>query len=163
VADASNPAAYDQIATVYGVLEELNIEAKDTLLVLNKVDALADRARLDGLLNRYPNAIGISARKGLGLPQLAHAVGEALSRSFLDVDIETSVANGRLLAYLAAQGEVLSKHYLDNRVVIHCRLPERAVGLIHEEGTEVRPHRLNGHVALPLPGLPAGGSIEEVA
>lgn len=163
VADASNPAAYDQIATVYGVLEELHIEAKDTLLVLNKVDALADRSRLDGLLNRYPNAISLSARKGLGLPQLAQAVSEALSRSFLDVDIETSVANGRLLAYLAAHGEVLSKHYHDNRVVVHCRIPEQAVGPIHEEGTDVRPHRSNGHVPLPLPGLPAGGAIEEVA
>ncbi len=32
------------------VLEELGIEEKDTLLVLNKIDALADRAQLDGLL-----------------------------------------------------------------------------------------------------------------
>ena len=39
VADASNPAASEQIAVVYEVLEELGIEAKDTLLVLNKVDA----------------------------------------------------------------------------------------------------------------------------
>ena len=50
VADASNPAVYEQIAAVYGVLEELGIEAKDTLLVLNKIDSLEDRARLDGLL-----------------------------------------------------------------------------------------------------------------
>ena len=44
VADASNPAALDQITAVYGVLEELGIEAKDTLLVLNKIDALPDRS-----------------------------------------------------------------------------------------------------------------------
>ena len=45
VADASNPAAFDQIAAVYKVLEELGIQAKDTLLVLNKIDAV-DRAQL---------------------------------------------------------------------------------------------------------------------
>src|SRR6202011_5712833 len=39
VADASNPAALDQIQAVYNVLEELGIEAKDTLLILNKQDA----------------------------------------------------------------------------------------------------------------------------
>src|SRR5262249_32902961 len=47
VADASNPAAFDQIAVVYKVLGELGIQAKDTLLVLNKVDAI-DRAALAG-------------------------------------------------------------------------------------------------------------------
>ena len=39
VADASNPGASDQISAAYGVLEEIGIEAKDTLLVLNKIDA----------------------------------------------------------------------------------------------------------------------------
>ena len=57
VADASNPAVFEQIAAVYRVLEEIGIQEKDTLLVLNKIDALPDRARLDGLLSRYPNAI----------------------------------------------------------------------------------------------------------
>src|SRR6185437_4833940 len=62
VADASSPAVYEQIAAVYKVVEELGILAKDTLLVLNKVDALEERSRLEGLLGRYPNAIPISAR-----------------------------------------------------------------------------------------------------
>jgi GTP-binding protein HflX len=166
VADASNPAAYEQIATVYKVLEELGIEAKDTLLVLNKVDALEDRSRLDGLLNRYPNAIPISARSRQGLDQLSQAVSEALSRSFLDLDIETSVGNGRLLAYLSAQGEVLSKHYIDSRVVVHCRLPQRAVGGLREEGTEVRPHR-NGQTptrnGAARNETTSDGRLEEVA
>ena len=48
VADASNPAVFDQIAVVYEVLEELGIQAKDTLLVLNKIDA-ADRGQLAAL------------------------------------------------------------------------------------------------------------------
>ena len=83
VADASNPAVYEQIAAAYQVLEEIGIQQKDTLLVLNKIDALPDRARLDGLLGRYPHAIPISARGGSGLSRLAAAVSEALSRSFL--------------------------------------------------------------------------------
>jgi GTP-binding protein HflX len=164
VADASNPAAYEQIATVFKVLEELGIEAKDTLLVLNKVDALQDRSRLEGLRDRYPNAIAISARKRQGLDQLALAVSDALSHSFVDVDVETGVGNGRLLAYLAAQGEVLSKHYNDSRVTVHCRLPQQTVGAIREEGTEIRPHR-NGHAAAAAPGLssPPVNRVEEVA
>jgi GTP-binding protein HflX len=147
VADASDPAAQAQITAVYGVLEELGIEAKDTLLVLNKIDALPDRSAVDSLLGRYPNALPISARRGTGLPQLAGEVSAALSHGFRDVDIETGVENGRLQAYLAAHGEVLSKRYQDDRVVIHCRIAQDHLGRIHEKATIVRPHEGQGRGA----------------
>jgi GTPase len=144
VADASSPAVYQQITAVYAVLQELGIEEKDTLLVLNKIDALADRVQLDGLLARYPNAIPISARRGHGLPQLAGKVSEALSRGFLDVDVETEAANGRLLAFLAAHGEVLSQQYHDSRVTVHCRISQQHLGPIRDAATSIRPHQSNG-------------------
>lgn len=138
VADASNPNVYEQIAAAYKVLEEIGIEAKNTLLALNKIDALDSRVRLDGLLTRYPNAVPISACTGFGLSHLAAAVSEALSRSFVEVDVEMGVDNGRLMAYLAAQGEILSKQYHDHRVTIHCRLPQHSLGRIDGDGTIVR-------------------------
>jgi GTP-binding protein HflX len=123
VADASNPHACEQIATVSEVLKELGIGKKDTLLVLNKVDALPDRGQLEVLLNRYPHAVPISARRKKGLDQLAGAVSQALSRNFLDVDIETGIENGRLLAFLAANGEVISNRFTDQRVIVNCSIP----------------------------------------
>jgi len=147
VADGSHPAVYDQISAAFKVLEELGIQRKDTLLVINKIDAMPDRARLEGLLSRYHGAIAISAAGGAGLPQLAAAVSDALSRSFLDVDVEMGVANGRLMAYLAAEGEVFSKKYHDNRVVIHCRIPEHCAGRIAGDGVVVRPRGPDGTTA----------------
>lgn len=145
VADASNEHAVEQIAAVYKVLEELGIEAKDTILVLNKVDRIAERGKLDSLLARYPRAVPISARAGEGLTQLAKTVSEALSRNFHDIDIETDVGNGRILAYLAAHGEVLSRQFHDDRVVVHCRLPGEYLGPIENDpALLIRPH-VNGH------------------
>lgn len=144
VADASNPNVYEQIAAAYAVLEEIGIEAKNTLLALNKIDALSSRSRLDGLLTRYPNAIPISASTGFGISKLAMAVSEALSRSFVEVDVEMGVDNGRLMAYLAAQGEVLSKQYYDSRVTVHCRLPQHSLSRINGNGTIVRLPSPNG-------------------
>ncbi len=146
VADASDPEAFQQISSVFNVLKELGIEEKDTLLVLNKVDNFgkddtAGRHQLDGLLNRYPSAIPISARSGKGLDDLAQAVSDALSRSFLDLDVETGVANGKLQAFLAANGEVFSTNYDESdRVVIHCRLPEHLVAKVREQNGLVREH-----------------------
>jgi GTP-binding protein HflX len=143
VADAASPAVYDQISAAYRVLEEVGIQAKDTLLVLNKADALDGPARLEGLLRRYPNAIPLSARTGLGIPRLVTAVSDALSRAFLDVDVEMGVENGRALAYLAAHGEILSKQYHDSKVLVHCRIPQYYYGRMERDGITVQV-RTNG-------------------
>ena len=95
VADASNPAVMEQIEAVYGVLRELEIEEKDTLLVLNKVDQLSSSLALEALRNRYPNAVTISAKSGEGLAGFAQAVSEALSSDFLDLEVEVPISDGR--------------------------------------------------------------------
>jgi GTP-binding protein HflX len=138
VADASTPAVYDQIGAVYAVLEEIGIEAKDTLLLLNKTDCLPEESSLNALLNRYPNAIPISAKERIGFERLGYRVSDALSRSFRDVDVETGVENGRLMAYLSAHGDVLSKRCEGLRMIIHCRLPEKHLGRITDADTEIR-------------------------
>ncbi len=153
VADASNPEARHQIAAVYAVLEELEIESKDIVLALNKMDQVRDTASLRALLDRYPNAVPISAATGEGLEQLAQTVSDALSHNFADLDVEMSVSNGRLLAYLAAHGEILNKQFGEDRICVHCRIPKRFLGGLSGEDVQVRtrppvtrvPGQVNGH------------------
>jgi GTP-binding protein HflX len=140
VADASNPAVFDQINAVYQVLEEIGIQAKDTLLVLNKVDAVESPEQLDAIMNRYPSAVPVSARKRTGLEELAVAVSDALSHGFQEVDVETSIDNGRLISWLASAGEVLGRRFSDDRAIIHCRLPQTALGRINRAEATVRAH-----------------------
>jgi GTP-binding protein HflX len=137
IADASNSAVIDQITSVSSVLEELGIREKDTILVLNQIDAIEDPGTLELLKQRYPMAMFVSARTGEGLSRLATAVSDALSHHFLDVDVETDVANGRLLAYLAKNGEILSRTYADQRVSVHCRIPRKYLGQIAAEDARV--------------------------
>ncbi len=160
VADAANPAVLEQISAVYKVLEELGIEEKDTLLVLNQIDRLEDRGALVPVLKRYPNAVPISARTREGLDRLHIAVSDALSRSFADVDVETSAANGRLLAYLAAHGEVLSRQFDGDRALIHVRIPQRHLDSLAEEGTTIRPH---AYALTEKAAEPSAGTAQEVA
>jgi GTPase len=138
VADASNPAAFDQIAAVYDVLEELGINQKDTILVLNQIDAIPEHGTLDRLKERYPSAIAVSARTGEGLNRLASAVSTALTHHFLDVDVDIDVSNGRLLAALAQHGEILSRTYAEDRVSIHCRMPRKFLGTISPAEAKIR-------------------------
>ncbi|MAT71142.1 MAG: GTPase HflX [Planctomycetaceae bacterium] len=141
VADASNPAALEQIKSVYGVLAELGIEEKDTVLVLNKVDRLDDPARLEALRGRYPNAVPISAHTGEGVHRVAGAVSDALSHDFLDLEVSFDAANGKLLATLAQYGDVLSRTFTEDRAVVHVRLARKYLGRVQEHAdATVRPH-----------------------
>ncbi len=142
VADASNPAVFEQISAVYKVLEEIGIEAKDTLLVLNKIDQAPSKSAVDSLQARYPSAVPISAKQRVGLDDFAQAVSDALSRSFIEVDIETSIDNGKLMAFVAAHGEVLSQRFAEHKAFIHCRMPARHLGRIRDANVEIHFRRL---------------------
>jgi GTP-binding protein HflX len=163
VADASHPAALDQITAVYDVLQELGIEEKDALLALNKVDRVSDPSVLAAISNRYPNAVEISAKTGAGLSRLAAAVSDALSQDFLDLDIHCNASDGRLLAFLAKYGEVLSRTFVGDRASIHCRIARTHLGHLRDTpGVDVHPHALNGMAAAR--GLATGDeAIDDVA
>jgi GTPase len=138
VADASSDEVFQQIAAVHGVLKELGIEEKNTLLVLNKIDAVANADVLNRVLDRYPNALPVSAAKHKGLSCLVEAVGDALGKEFLDLEIEIDPSNGKLQSYLAAKGEILSRVYEEDRVLIQVRIPAGAMGEVHRSARAIR-------------------------
>jgi GTP-binding protein HflX len=115
------------------VLTDLGIRKKDTLLVLNKTDILESSEALTILLEKYPNAVAISAKRGIGLELLTARVSETLSKEFFDLTITMPIGNGRLEAMLAREGEVLSSNYDETSAVIHCRVPQHLVGQLRRE------------------------------
>jgi GTP-binding protein HflX len=157
VADASNPAVLDQISAVYQVLQEIGIEEKDTLLVLNKIDAPGAAERAEGVRNRYPTAVLLSARSGAGLTQLGLAVSHTLSHSFVDLQVTLSAADGKTLSWLSSVGQVLAKTYQDQQVDVHCRLPAAAAGRLARQGHDLRV------LAGKLPSLPVSESEPPLA
>jgi GTP-binding protein HflX len=166
VADASNPNVFDQISAVYRVLEELGIEEKDTLLVLNKIDAIASPAMLNRVLDRYPEAIPVSAKANKGISQLIEAVGEALGREFLDIEVVVKPSDGKLLAYLASHGEVLSREFNPDAVCVHVRMPLGAMGPVRRSAVSIQPAGFEPYVedaVIDLPKLPLNDSSSEVA
>jgi hypothetical protein len=83
------------------------------------------------------------------------------------VDVETDVANGRLLASLAKNTEILSRTYADGRVSVHCRTPRKFLGQISPEEATIKLRRNgsnsgNGHAG-PHLDFRDEESIDEVA
>lgn len=140
VVDASSPQAEGHIRAVNAVLKELECDQKPTLLVLNKIDKLADRSLLTVLEAHHPRAVAVSGLKGEGVPSLEDAVMEALAEEFAEAEVITSAGNGRVLAFLNAHAEVYRQEFRDdsNEVVIRCHLPKHLLHHIAGPTVKVR-------------------------
>ena len=159
VVDASNPHAAAQIKAVNGVLAELECDKNPTILVLNKIDAVADRSELQVLMAHHPRAVAVSSLTGEGIEQLEDAVMLALAADFAEAEVVTGAGNGRVLAFLNANAEIYRQEFRDeaNEVVIRCHLPKHL--LHHIEGPAVKVRYIgldgaagkNGHPAADEP------------
>ena len=153
VVDASNPQAEEQIAAVNDVLKELGCGDRPAVLVLNKIDRVTDRTRLDVLRAHHPKAVAVSAVTGEGLDDLRAAVIAALSADFAPAEVIVPSGDGKAIAYLNAHAEIFRQEYRGDDVVIRCYLPRQL--LRHVQGPGVRVTFLNGE-ATPLASTPTG-------
>ncbi len=146
VVDASGPHAEEHIQAVRAVLKELDCGHKPALLVLNKIDRVADHGELAVLSRKHPQAVAISAATGQGLDALREAVIEIIGQDFAEAEVETDAGNGKVLAYLAAHAEIHRQEYRDNRVRVRCHLPRQLLHHIQGPDVTVRLAEANGQL-----------------
>jgi len=133
VVDASNPEAEQQAETVERVLTEIGIEPSHSILVLNKMDAVVDRSSVDVLRAKYTHAVSVSARDKMGLDRLGSLVAELLSDGFVEANLQTSIGDGRLLAFLAEHTQIEETRYDESSAFLRCRIPRTLLSRLHSE------------------------------
>lgn len=140
VVDASSPQAEDHIRAVNAVLKELECDQKPTILVLNKIDRLAERSTLQVLEAHHPRAVAVSGLTGEGIDKLEDAVMEALAAEFAEAEVVANAGNGKVLAFLNAHSEVYRQEFREesNEVVIRCHLPRHLLHHIAGPTVKVR-------------------------
>lgn len=122
VVDASHPEFEAQIAATEGVLGELGIEGKPTILVFNKVDALEEAGLRDRLLAMPQEKILISARTGEGLDALLAAIQGHQERAFQAVTLMLPHSDGKTMALLHQVGAVLDTRYEADGVIVKVKI-----------------------------------------
>ena len=127
VIDVASEDALSQAESVNQVLEEIGCASKPMVLVLNKIDALTDMSLLETLETIHPEAVSISARSGLGLDQLAHAVVAHYRGGEVTLRVGASHANGKVQSFLRAHGRILSEQYADSVVTVEVTLGKNQV------------------------------------
>ena len=113
----------DQIEAVEGVIKELNAFGKQTLIVFNKIDNLANRELVDVYLRRFPGSVAISARTGESMNSLVQALQETLSAWRLRSRFKIPASESALIAEIHRVGHVLELHYEGEGALIVAHVP----------------------------------------
>jgi GTP-binding protein HflX len=143
VVDASHPEVTEQMDAVVGVLGELGCADTPTVTVFNKMDRLADgfapaaEAELLILRRRFPHHVCLSAQRGDGLDDLRAAVRGRLEAGMVEAWLRFPAGDGRLLAYLARRGRVLSREYADAQVEVRLRIRKRHLDSARRHSAEL--------------------------
>ena len=120
---ASDDTLEEMITSVEGVLAEIGASEIPTELVVNKVDAV-DALRRRRLANRFPGALQVSARTGLGLDELRARIAERFADRFEQVQLLVPYSEGSVLADLYALGAPIDERTDGPEgVLVRARLP----------------------------------------
>ena len=124
VVDLSFPHYESQVHTVQKVLLDLGLEDYPTLTVYNKIDQVApgEEQRVVKAYAEHEDAIAVSAFKNIGLDALREKIISYSVAEDITLELQVPQAEGRLLANLHQQGQILEESYVDNDVCMRVRL-----------------------------------------
>jgi GTP-binding protein HflX len=136
IVDLSHPRVDEQMEAVDGVIKELDAFGKQTLIVFNKIDKMADRELAESYLKRFPGNVAISARTGEGVDKLVQALQEALSSWRLRSRFRIPTHETALIAEIHRVGHVLELKYEDNDALIIAHVPPELAQKLERYATQ---------------------------
>ena len=128
VVDASHPQAQQQIKVVEEVLKDIGCEEQPTLLVMNKIDAQDEPIELQSLLGEYAGSVAVSALEGTGIEALRERIREAMTNAFREVRVSCPWSDGKTLAFIRSNCEVLKESAGEERCEIRALVNEKFLG-----------------------------------
>jgi GTP-binding protein HflX len=123
VVDLSHPRVDEQMQAVENVIKELGAFGKQTVVVFNKLDKLANRELAEIYTKRFSGGVAISARTGEGVNALVQALENALSSWRLRSSFRIPANESALIAEIHRVGHVLELRYEDNDTLIVAHVP----------------------------------------
>lgn len=161
VIDSSHPAWEEQRDVVDGVLNDLGLSERPLTYVMNKMDAVPENeatAVRERVANLMPNSLFVSALAPGGLDSLKASLLSSLRTLRPVLEVQIPAANGRLIAEVHRDGEVLDQQVNDDLIVLRARLDERTIGRLRQAGARVkvvqggsRPRPASRDRVVPLP------------
>jgi GTP-binding protein HflX len=146
VVDVASPRYAENIEVVHSVLnnvlrggarEPSGAERIPTVLVLNKIDLVADESIRTGLRMKHPEAVLVSAVRQEGLVDLLSTVESYIEKDIVAAEVFVPTEDGRSIAAVEQNSCVLGRRIVDGRLHFDVSVRRRNISLLERVG-EVR-------------------------
>jgi GTPase len=140
VVDASSPTWEEQRMVVDQVLDELEVGDRPKLLVFNKIDLLSHDELLalqERIRALVPSSIFISTLTDEGVDPLRRALTSAVRVRRPLARIRMSPSDGRMLAEIHRDGEVIDQRMDGDLLLVEARIDDVLAGRLRNAGAEV--------------------------
>lgn len=138
VRDIANPNTREQQQDVLKVLRSLgleDIEQQDSYIELfNKIDLLDDdmRRHLEKQIAARRNRVMVSALTGEGCSQFLRLIDDTLAAHHRTIEVKLPITDGKMIAWLHAHAEVLSRQEMENAVEFKVRIDAAAESRLYK-------------------------------
>ncbi|MEN9654635.1 MAG: GTP-binding protein [Chlamydiota bacterium] len=122
--DMSHPSAEAQADATEDVLEELGCKGQPTIVVLNKIDALASPMLLQRLRIRYAKTVPISAVTKEGFDDLLDMMVREVASLRRVVHLRIPQSHYAHVSTIMQEGRIISLVYDDNDIVLEVEIPQ---------------------------------------
>jgi GTP-binding protein HflX len=123
VVNLGSACVEEEYAAVSAVLQELGIEEKPMITVLNKRDLLDNEFALARLERSFPESVAISALTGTGLEQLLRKITAMLTSRISRGRFLLPYKQGQNLSIFHNKGRVLQEEYQTDGILLEAELP----------------------------------------
>ena len=140
VIDVSHKAWDEQRTIVDGVLAELGAKEKPRLHVFNKIDRVPEDelvAMQTSIRDVLPDSVFVSAVTEGGLDPLRRALLSAMRIRRPITEVRLPLTDGRLLAEIHRQAEVLDQTHEGDELILHARMDAALAGRLESAGAIV--------------------------
>lgn len=125
VVDITHPNALAQCKAVQSTLKEINADKQPVMTVLNKIDLLPDPAAALAKSSEFMNAFAISARTGIGIPEMLKAIEEELFEHYIPLTVKLPYQQGQLISLFHSQGQIQKIDTIRGGMIIKGSVPGR--------------------------------------
>jgi GTP-binding protein HflX len=140
VIDISHQAWDEQRTVVEGVLAELGAREKPRLHVFNKIDRLPEDELVlmqTSIHDLIPDSVFVSAVTDGGLDPLQRALLSAVRIRRPVTEVRLPVTDGRLLAEIHREAEVLDQRHEGEQLILHARMDAALAGRLESAGAVI--------------------------
>ncbi|MGC8747326.1 MAG: GTPase HflX [Candidatus Kapaibacteriota bacterium] len=122
VADASNQYLLEQINVVDETLEQLKVDLKTRILVLNKIDLIQDKEYIKYLQKEFPEAILISAERGININALLVKMQQVVEEETRFVKVFLPYDKMELVPFIYKMSNIIRKEEKNEGIEFYTKL-----------------------------------------